>query len=210
MLKLTAKFGCASDMLYIAMYYKETFRYSEALSVIDIIKVKLAQPYIMYRRLVERDRYTNAVGGQSLSKKMRQAVAMNIKLYHGIFYINELILEQQSSKQNGWPALYIPPHVLLYMLEFLCSKHIDTMRAQRALHDLQDLVHCDQRRLLPKYTMFGDISWEILGICQELSGSLQVAMDSYIMSLCQKTYHRIQTATRRRIFDLIIKNERFS
>eukprot|EP00105_Crassostrea_gigas_P031213 XP_011453837.1 PREDICTED: uncharacterized protein LOC105346813 [Crassostrea gigas] len=198
MLKLTAKFGCVSDMLYIAMYYKETFRYSEALSVIDIIKVKLAQPYIMYGRRVDRERYTEAVGGQSLSKKMRQAVAMNIKLYHGIFYINELILEQQSSKQNGWPALYIPPLVLLFMLEFLCSRHVDTLRAQQALDDLQVLVHHDQGEFIG--VDLKDISWEILGICQQIVGNHCAALYSYEeQSLKQKPFHRIQTATRQRI-----------
>lgn len=48
MLKLAARFGCISDMLYIAIYYYKTLRYREALSVIKTTKVKLAQPYLMY------------------------------------------------------------------------------------------------------------------------------------------------------------------
>ncbi|XP_062601449.1 uncharacterized protein LOC134263155 [Saccostrea cucullata] len=40
MLKLAAKFGCITDMLYIAMYYYKTLRYTEALSIIEMIKVK--------------------------------------------------------------------------------------------------------------------------------------------------------------------------
>nr|XP_034313011.1 uncharacterized protein LOC117684538 [Crassostrea gigas] len=75
MLKLAAKFGCVSDMLYIAMYYYKTLRYREALVVLEMTKVKLAQPYLMYRGRVDRERYTEAVGGQSWSTKMRQAVA---------------------------------------------------------------------------------------------------------------------------------------
>ncbi|XP_052708195.1 uncharacterized protein LOC128183280 [Crassostrea angulata] len=200
LVKLSAKFGFVSDMLYIAMYYYKTFRYRDALSVIDIIKVKLAQPYLMYQSHVDRESYTEAVGGQSLSTKMRQAVAQNIKLDNKMFFINELIPEQQSSIQNIWYSLYIPPLVLLYMLEFLCSRHVDTMRAQRALDDLQVLVHHDQDQLVP--VRLRDISWEILGICQQISGNLQAALYSYQQSLRQYPQNKIQTATRQRIQDL--------
>ncbi|XP_052708191.1 uncharacterized protein LOC128183278 [Crassostrea angulata] len=198
--KLSAKFGFVSDMLYIAMYYYKSFRYRDALSVIDITKVKLAQPYLMYESYVDRERYTEAVGGQSLSTKMRQTVAQDIQLYNDIFYINEIIPEQQSSKQNNEPSLYIPPLVLLYMLEFLCSRHVDTMRAQRALDDLQALVHHDQGQLVP--VELRDISWEILGICQQITGNLHAALYSYQQSLRQYPLHKIQTATRQRIQDL--------
>eukprot|EP00105_Crassostrea_gigas_P027569 XP_011448944.1 PREDICTED: uncharacterized protein LOC105343323 [Crassostrea gigas] len=201
MLKIAARFGFVSDMLYIAMYYYKTSRYREALSVIDITKVKLAQPYLMYWRHVDRESYTEAVGGQSLSTKMRQVVARDITLYNDIFYINELIPEQQSSNQNNYnPILNIPPLVLLYMLQFLCSRHVDTLRAQRALDDLKVLVHHDQGQLVPVHLR--DISWEILGICQQISGNLQAALYSYQQSLGQYPVQRIQTATRQRIQDL--------
>eukprot|EP00105_Crassostrea_gigas_P003596 XP_011416501.2 PREDICTED: uncharacterized protein LOC105320313 isoform X1 [Crassostrea gigas] len=200
MLKLTAKFGYVSDMLYIAMYYYKTFRYREAISVIDLTKVKLARPYLMYWSHVDRERYTEAVGGQSLSTKMRQAVAQDICLNNSIFYINELMQEQQCSKQNSWPKLNIPPLILLHMLDFLCSRHVDTIRAQRALDDLQVLVHHDQGQLVPAYLR--DISWEILGICQQISGNLHAALYSYQQSLRQYPIHKIQTATRQRIQDL--------
>nr|XP_034333388.1 uncharacterized protein LOC117691415 [Crassostrea gigas] len=200
MLKIAARFGFVSDMFYIAMYYYKTFRYREALLVIDITKVKLVHPYLMYRSHIDRERYIEAVGGQSLSTKMRQAVARDIKLYSDIFYINELIPEQQSSKQNSQPILNIPPLVLLYMLELLCSTHVDTLRAQRALDDLQVLVHHDQGQLIP--ADLRDISWEILGICQQITGYLQAALFSYKQSLRQNPCNEIQTATRQRFQDL--------
>ncbi|XP_052691023.1 uncharacterized protein LOC128168902 [Crassostrea angulata] len=177
MLKLAAKFGYVSDMLYIAIYYYKTFRYREALSVLEMTKVKLTQLYIMYEECVDRERYTEAVGGQSWSTKMRQAVARNIKLDYEICYISELILEQQSSRQNSWPALLIPPFILLHMLEILCSRHVDTIGAQTALNDLQALVHHDQGLYIGDICR--DISWEILGICQQISRNLQAALYSY-------------------------------
>ena len=71
MLKLAAKFGFVSDLLYIAMYFYRTFRFREALSVIEMTKVKLAQPGLMHNGHVDPERYTEAVGGLSWSYKMR-------------------------------------------------------------------------------------------------------------------------------------------
>lgn len=41
LLILSMKFGYLSDMLYPALFYYKTFRYKEALSIIDISKVKM-------------------------------------------------------------------------------------------------------------------------------------------------------------------------
>ncbi|XP_052690996.1 uncharacterized protein LOC128168887 [Crassostrea angulata] len=207
MLKLAAKFGFVSDMLYIAMYYYKTLRYREALSVIEMTKVKLAQPYLMYVHQVDTERYTEAVGGQSWSTKIRQAVAGNIELVNEICYISELLPEQQSNRQNGLPALTIPPHVLLHMLEFLSSRHVDTMRAQAALDELQVLVHHDQGLYVDNDTR--DISWEILGICQQITGNIQAALYSYQQSLRQRPFHKIQIATTERIQDLHFSTPHF-
>uniref|UniRef100_K1PK04 Uncharacterized protein C3orf59-like protein n=1 Tax=Magallana gigas TaxID=29159 RepID=K1PK04_MAGGI len=200
MLKLAAKFGYVSDMLYIAMYYYKTLRYREALSVIEMTKVKLTQPYLMYNNCVDRERYTEAVGGQSWSTKIRQGVARDIKLCNRICYINELIPEQQSAVKNRWPVLYIPVFVMLHLIEFLCYRHIDTTLSQAALDELQVLVHHDQG--LYVFYPSRDISWEILGICQQMTGDLQAALYSYQQSLRQYPCHKIQTATTQRIHEL--------
>ena len=200
MLKLTAKFGCISDRLYLAMYYYKTLRYTEALSVIEMTKVNLAQPYVMHVGRVDTERYTEAVGGQSWSTKLTHAVAWDIILDNKIIYINELMTEQMISLQNNEGFLQIPPLVVLHMLEFLCYRHIDTMRAQTALTDLQVLVHHDQG--LHVDVIDRDISWQILGICQQISGDLQAALYSYQQSLTQYPLHKIQSATLMRIHEL--------
>uniref|UniRef100_K1PXG1 Uncharacterized protein n=1 Tax=Magallana gigas TaxID=29159 RepID=K1PXG1_MAGGI len=189
-----------SDAVSTGFSVVETHRYREALSVLEITKVKLAQPYLMYESHVDRERFTEAVGGQSWSTKMRQAVAKNVILDNKKCYIHELIPEQQCSKQMSELNLYIPPSVLLHMLEFISSRHVDTMRAQAALDDLQVLVHHDQGLYVP--ICLRDISWEILGICQHIAGNLQSALYSYQQSLKQLPQNEIQTATRQRIHDL--------
>ncbi|XP_062583197.1 uncharacterized protein LOC134244957 [Saccostrea cucullata] len=197
MLKLAAKFGCITDMLYIAMYYYKTLRYMEALYIIEMIKVKLAQLYVMYCYNVDTEMYTEAVGGQSWSTKMTQAVVGDITLINKIHFISELIPEQQCALQNHRFFLLVHPVVLLYMLEILCYRHVDTMQAQTALDDLQTFVHCYQGQLICYLTR--DISWQILGICQQVTGNLQAALYSYQQSLREVPYHNIQTATEMRI-----------
>nr|XP_034325102.1 uncharacterized protein LOC117689171 [Crassostrea gigas] len=201
MLKLAAKFGCVSDMVNIAMYYYKTLRYREASSLIEMTKVKLAQAYMRYVVHVDRERFTEAVGGQSWSTKMRQAVAGDIILDTTICYISELIPEQLCALQNRKYALVIPFLVMLYFLEFLCYRHIDTTLSQAALDKLQDLVHHDQGQYI--LDIFRDISWEILGICQQMTGDIQAALYSYQHSLTQDSFHCIQTATQRRILDIV-------
>ncbi|XP_061192411.1 uncharacterized protein LOC133200647 [Saccostrea echinata] len=205
MLKLAVKFGCISDMMYIAMYYYKTLRYIEALSILEKIKVKLAQPYLMYRLNADKDMYTEAVGGQSWSKKMKQAVAMDILLDNKIHFISELIPEQQSSLQNGCFISIVPLFILLHMLEILCCRHVDTMRAQTVLDDLQTLVHYDEGQLLDP--ILRDIIWQILGICQQVTGNLQAALYSYQQSLSQEPCIKIRTATQMRIHEISLWNQ---
>ncbi|XP_078322104.1 uncharacterized protein LOC111112405 [Crassostrea virginica] len=198
MLKLAAKFGFISNMMYIAMFYCKTFRFREAMYITEMIKVKLAQPGLMYNQHVDPERYTEAVGGQSWSTKMRQAVACDISLNNYTCYIKELTPEQQI----GFKLLGIPLFVVLHFVEFLCYRHIDTTLAQTALEELQVLVHHDQGLFVDDVSR--DISWEILGICQQMTGNHQAALYSYQQSLTQYPLHNIQNATQMRIQDLHI------
>ena len=202
MLKLAAKFGCISDMMFIAMYYYKALRYRDALSITEIIKVKLAQPGPMYKRHVDSERYTEAVGGQSWSSKMRQAVSHDITLNNYGCFINELTTEQQSALQNNRPFLCIPMFIVIYFVEFLCNRHIDATLAHAALEKLQVLVHHDQGLFVPEH--YRDIFWEILGICQQMTGNLQAALFSYQQSRTQYPLNKIQNATQMRIQDLHI------
>nr|XP_022310282.1 uncharacterized protein LOC111115738 [Crassostrea virginica] len=201
MLKLAAKFGCISGMMCIAMFYCNTFRFREALYITEMIKVKLAQPGLMYGTHVDPERYTEAVGGQSWSAKMRQAVACDIKLNNFTCYIKELTLEQFAI-QNNRDITFIPLFVLLHFVEFLCYRHIDTTLAQTALEELQVLVHHDQGLYIRD--LLRDISWEILGICQQMTGNHHAALYSYQQSLTQYPLHKLQNVTLMRIQDLHI------
>lgn len=202
LLKLATKGGIINGMVYIAMYYYKTCRYKEALSIIEKTKAKLSQPYLMYKRQVDFESYTEAVGGKSLSTKMRRALLWDIQLSNEICYISELKPEQRHETKYHMhsPLLYIPPVVLLHMLEYLCYRHGDYIKEKEALDDLEFLVHHDEGQFVPE--QLRDISWEILGICLQMAGNLQAARDSYQQSLKQHHYNQIEHATRQRIRDL--------
>lgn len=172
MLKLAAKFGCVTDLLFISMYYYKTCRYRKALSVIEVF----------------------------WGKRRSRSEPHFLGLQKNIHFIDELRPEQHASRQRS-TVLLIPTIVLFYMLEFLCSRHVDTIRAQAALNDLQAGLN-----LVLYYDSFdfGDISWEILGICQQIAGYHQAALYSYQQSLRQVSMASIETATRQRIRDLQI------
>lgn len=95
-------------------------------------------------------------------------------------------------------TVYSTIHFVEYDRAFV-SRHVDTIRAQIALHDLQVLAHNDNELLVPLHIRY--ISWEILGICQQISENLQGALYSYQQSL-RYPFNRVPNATRQRIRDL--------
>ena len=86
------------------------------------------------------------------------------------------------------------------MLEFLCCRHVEPVRAEKALDDLQHLVHYDQGVLVDIYSR--DISWEILVICQQITGNHHAALYCYEQSQQQYPYSKILNATEIRIQDV--------
>lgn len=173
MLRLAAKFGSVTDLLFLSMYYYKTCRYRKSLSVIESI----------------------------CEKCLSRIVPLSIHYPKDINFIDELIPEQLASRKHRPSVFMIPISVLVYMLEFLCFRHVDTLRAQAALNNLQTEVNL---ALNYDSLKFGDIAWEILGICQQIAGYQQAALYSYQQSLRQFPIFFLETATRQRIRDLQI------
>ncbi|XP_062583110.1 uncharacterized protein LOC134244893 [Saccostrea cucullata] len=203
MLKLTAEFGCVSDMLYLAMYYYKTYRYLKALTVLKFTKARLNEQNVMYQN-IDENKYIKTVGGQSWSKKMRHALAWNISLFNRICYIKELVPEQQSKILFKQPVSFIPHFLMVSLLDILCNIHIDMKEALVALFNLQHLVYCVHKEL----GTLGDISWQLLGICQQVTGKHGDALVSYVISLTQIPTLRLQWATIIRILTILFYSYR--
>lgn len=138
-----------------------------------------------------------ALVGKSYSKKMTRTVIGIVPLENEICYLNELTPEQRSSSENGKSLLHIPPFVLLHLLEVLCYRLVEPAKVQAAIDNLQVLVTNDQGVFVPKHVR--DISWEILGICQQTTGDHKAALHSFQQSLEEKPFNKIQTATKTRM-----------
>uniref|UniRef100_K1R8C1 Uncharacterized protein n=1 Tax=Magallana gigas TaxID=29159 RepID=K1R8C1_MAGGI len=109
-----------------------------------------------------------------------------------------LILSDSSESPPGFTLLQLLTPSRYNEVQ---SAHIDTTLSQAALDELLVVVHCDQGLYVSEYCR--DISWEILGICQQITGNLQAALYSYQQSPTQYPFHKIQTATQRRIQDVV-------
>ncbi|XP_061164474.1 uncharacterized protein LOC133173507 [Saccostrea echinata] len=197
MLKLAAKLGFISDILYLAMYYYKTFRNTKTVNILEIAKIKFARPYLMYMSDVEIMGYCEVGRGQSYSTKMRSVVGRDIDLSTNIHYINELIHEQRLMCHIEG-TIHVSSFVMLHMIEFLCYRHSDEHRAEVALYDLKNLV--EDGILIRPCTR--DICWQILGICQQLRGDIPTALYSYQQALRQYPYHNLQNVTMLRIRSL--------
>ncbi|XP_061165696.1 uncharacterized protein LOC133174612 [Saccostrea echinata] len=201
MLKLSSRIGSISHSLYLALYYYRTGRYYKALNITNLTKQRLSKPYILYKGIVDRYRYSEDVSSLSLSKKMNFAWVAELTLYHRIRYIEELTLEQQMDKLmsgSGFKGSFYSPFVIVHMLSVLSNYRLgNRFRYLQSLQDLRTLLLYDDGRYISLFQR--DMSWQILGICQQVVGDLQGALQSYQESLRQEPFHRIQTATKARI-----------
>lgn len=199
-LEVSAKFGDVSDILFGAMYYYRTSRFKEALYILDLANALLTQSCFMNSGI---ERSAERITGQSLIAVTGRKATSIITLYNKVVYIEELVKEQKQSLKYPWFSyeLFIPSYVLLLMLEFLCQRCIDKNKAMVALAKLSNVVQCDDGMHITED--FEDISWQILGICQELSGNLRGALRAYKKSLaCDQTLNRIRSASDERIQDV--------
>ncbi|XP_062582351.1 uncharacterized protein LOC134244092 [Saccostrea cucullata] len=198
MLKMAAILGPVSDLLYLALYYYRTERYDKTLHITCITKERLSQTCIMYNETVDRQKYNEAVGNLSLSRRMKIAWVNDVRLLKTIPFLEELCIEQFVSQHNGETLLIVSPFVVVEMLSVL-SHHRLGNRTQclQSLTDLQTLLLYDDGRYAPLFTR--DLSWQILGICQHAVGDLQGALESFEESLKQEPYHKIKEATDFRI-----------
>ncbi|XP_061190188.1 uncharacterized protein LOC133198050 [Saccostrea echinata] len=194
LLKLSCSFGCVSDSLYLAMYFYRTYRYEHSLNCLQRAQDRISLPYIVYNQHVNVDMYRFYVQGACLSRKFRRAKVDTITLEGKYTFIDELVLEQKVSNKNRFGVLFIPPLVMLHML-FILNHHRlrDTVRSQQSLQILQTLLLQDNNVYVPNFLR--DISWQILGICQQICGDYVGSQASFQISLQQEPLHKIQEAT---------------
>ena len=195
MMKLATRMSSSSEILYLALFYYRICAYEKSLKCLQMAKNKWFMPYVLYDGRTSEEMYRHCLMGLPLGERLRHALICDICLHNSYTYIDELELEQNTNRSA---SLFIPPFVMLNML-FVLNHHRlgDTVRSQQSREDLHTLLlYDDGTRVREKLK---DISWQILGICQQICGDCVGALDSYRRSLKETPHHGIQKATLSRI-----------
>ncbi|KAK3086312.1 hypothetical protein FSP39_016723 [Pinctada imbricata] len=103
--------------------------------------------------------------------------------YEPMLSIEELILESYAILQTtASDLLSIPPLVFLNFLLILSYTRLQRLdRRNAALIDLHSILHYDDGHHI--HFLIKAISWEILGICQQICGDYHGAYQSYVNAL---------------------------
>ena len=190
-------------LLYTALYHYKYGMFSVSISLLHEAKIKLQHPHLIYPHYCDVEKYRTAGGeNKPFTQMMREIVAWPVALFANVT-IPELTLEHEAADNHSVDGIPIPPLVFTDFMCFLCYHHMRIVhKVQSMLQELLILVQYDN-----DYHISGRdcaISWQILGICQEMSGDHQGAYQSYCKAIQQKWCH-IKSASLMRISVIIHK-----
>lgn len=197
LLKLSCIIGSVSEILYLAMYYYRNCRYQRSMMCLNKAMIRMCAPYSFFIS-TNIHHYIRALGGLSLSSKYKRAIIRGIVLRYECSYISELVLEQKTDINMGIFScegeLKISPLVMLLMLLILnYHKLDDSTKSDYYIQTLKTLLFSDDEEYISHFPK--DLSWQILGICQQTCGYHEESLDSFLRSLKEKPSHRIRPAT---------------
>ena len=175
-------------LLFKALCYYRRGDYRHTLALLQEAKMKLQHPHLVYPWLFDEEKY-RAAGGEHkpIIQMMKEVVTWPIELGTEIT-LPELSLEHQAADNHSSDGILIPPLVLTNFLSFLCYHYIQRIQESRlSLQELTMLVQYDDGYHI--YESMKAISWQVLGICQQMSGDRQGAYQSYSNALQQKWCH---------------------
>ena len=201
MMKLAVKNGCIPECLYLALYLYKNCQYERSLRCLRKAQGKLIQPYVVYYGYNNEELYKQAMTDVAFGNRIKECLIYDISLIDECTYIDELVSEQLANKAECHSVLRIPPLVMLHMLFVLNHRKLeDTLRVQQSLQDLHILLLYDDGKYIP--WDLKDISWQILGICQQTCGDYVGALKSFQLSLQQISGTSIKKATIIRILSI--------
>ena len=172
--------------LYRAVRLYSAGRYETVLKILECATQKLENPKLVRNWRMSDLMYQSAGGKHSpIVNVMRKSFCTEYSLYSGMGP-GELSIEMTlaSHKISDVTIINFPPLVLVLFLKFLClSKSRSPARGNEVLSELSAIIHTDKG--LHMYDTHRAISWEILGICQQMNGDYWEACHSYLMALRQ-------------------------
>ena len=201
MMKLAVKIGCVSEIMYLAIHHYRHCHYEQSLECLQRAKTKMSKPYIFMHHFDE-EQHRRAMARDRPCDRLRKSLICNITFFSEFAYIDELVPEQLASSVDGFGGLHIPPFVMLHML-FVLNHHRlgDTVRSRQSLQDLHTLMLYDDGTRVPEH--LNDISWQILGICQQTCGDYVGALNSFQCSIQEHPSNFIRIASTIRILTIL-------
>lgn len=198
LLKLTSKFGCATDPLYLALFMYLNGNCKDTLHILKQTKKRLYQDHVFYwNEFKNKTAYKEKMQGKPMSVKMKEAMCFDIQIQLHIVFC-ELDIEIDFLKKTRLREnLFISAFVFLEFLAFLCYHRLKSPLAEQSLQKLHSLVNTGDGRYILSCTK--DIAWDILGICHHLSGNIPQALIAYCTSLKQTNFNYIDAAVKKRL-----------
>ena len=188
-------------LLYVALYHYRRGMYGDATVLLQEAKKQLQHPQLIYVWSRDVEKY-RAAGGEHkpFTQMMKEIVAWPVQLKTDVT-IPELALEHQAADNHSVDYLIVPPLVFANFMCFLSYQQMERVQeAGSMLQELSILIQHDDRYHISKRDKA--ISWQILGICQEMSGDHQGAYQSYC-NVLQQEWCQIRQASLIRIKNLI-------
>ena len=199
---------CRTDsvchFLYKAMLYHNSGLHHQALRLLQHSKKILASESMYSCKLSEPGearRYDIPV-----ETIMRKDI-VNFLVIWNDQCIPELYIENHRDNVC-FTAAQFPAHplVCVFFLQYLCLRKLGRMiEAGEALYKLSLLVHYNNGPHIINQIFFRQISWQILGVCQQINGDDQAACKSYLTALQLDDTELIKVAACVRLGTILVK-----
>ena len=174
---------CRTDsvahILYQAMLCYNNGRYKKALRLVQKVKEKISAPFAIYWHNQTKKQYRDVgLDHLPIETVLRRHFLQLIEIDNDKC-IPELHFERLIIGSHTKLAVLIPPLVCTFLLQYLCQRRLDHIReAEEALYELSLVVQHDYERHIGIDSW--STSWQILGICQQMSGDDRAACRSFM------------------------------
>ncbi|KAK3106664.1 hypothetical protein FSP39_024797 [Pinctada imbricata] len=166
---------CVRSKLFLALYFYRCKRYESTIYLLYKVIQKLEDAEISYTWETFADKYSRLGGDlMSISHGMRKFIATEVPL-NSETCIPEIFDEYNTTWYT--PDHSLSPWVLSHFLLGLC--HFWKGDSAQARVHLRDIRKCLRYRLRHISSNAYPLSWELLGIGQEIIGDFQQALLSY-------------------------------
>ena len=197
-----------SHNLYQAMLCYKAGMYNQTLRKLQLSKQKISAPGSIYfgqGRQVTEVQYRRADGENLPIEVMLRRHFILAILIDSDMYIPELYIEGHgSNKRFVFMSFAIPPILCAFFLQYLSQRRLGYQReADEALYELSLLVQHDDGQHIGDYSR--GISWQILGICQQMNGEDWEACRSYLTALQQDGIVKLTVASCIRLGTILVK-----